>query len=73
MMRESKSTIQREQYDVTVHQFIGTGRSPSKSTFMSSMFTHDRNSNYKGLSSLFLLRPLSTFLCFVASRSFIVW
>jgi hypothetical protein len=37
---------------------------------MSLMFTHDRNTNYKGLSSLFLLRPLSTFLCFVVSQSF---
>jgi hypothetical protein len=67
-MRESKSTIQREQYDVIVHLSIGTGRSPDKSTFMSLMFTHDRNTNYKGLSSLFLLRLLSTFLCCVASR-----
>jgi hypothetical protein len=63
------NTIQREQYDVTVHLFIGMGRSPVKSTFMSLKFTHDRNTNYKGLSSLFLLRPLSTLLCFVASRS----
>jgi hypothetical protein len=53
------NTIQREQYGVTVHLFIGTGRSPGKSTFMSLMFTHDHNTNYKGLSSLFLLRPLS--------------
>jgi hypothetical protein len=28
-------TIQREQYGVTVHLFIGTGRSPGKITFMS--------------------------------------
>jgi hypothetical protein len=61
------NTIQREQYGVTVHLFIGTGRSPSKSIFMSVMFTHDRNTNYKGPSSLFLLQPLSTFLRFVAS------
>jgi hypothetical protein len=27
-------TIQREQYDATVHLFIGTGRSPSEITFM---------------------------------------
>jgi hypothetical protein len=67
------NTIQREQYDVIVHLFIGTGRSPGKSTFMSLMFTHDRNADYKGLGSLFLLRPLSTFLCFVVGRSFPVW
>jgi hypothetical protein len=27
-------TIECEQYDVTVHLFIGTGRSPGKITFM---------------------------------------
>jgi hypothetical protein len=42
-MRESESTIQREQYGVIVHLFIGTRRSPTKSTFMFLMFTHDRN------------------------------
>jgi hypothetical protein len=67
------NTIQREQYGVTVHLFIGTRRSPSKSTFMSSMFTHDHNTNCKGLSSLFLLQLSSTFFCFVASRSFSAW
>jgi hypothetical protein len=72
-MRESKSTIQREQYGVTVNLFIGTGRSPGKSTFMSLMFTHDSNTNHKGLSSLFLLWPLSTFFRFIASRSFPIW
>jgi hypothetical protein len=40
------NTIQREQYSVTVHLFIGTGRSLGKSTFMSLMFTHDRNTDY---------------------------
>jgi hypothetical protein len=69
-MRDSKSTIQHEQYGVTVHLFIGTGRSPIKSIFMSSMFTHDHNTSYKELSSLFLLRSSSLFLRFVASRSF---
>jgi hypothetical protein len=28
------NTIQREQYEGTVHLFIGTGRSPGKITFM---------------------------------------
>jgi hypothetical protein len=32
--------IQREQYDATVHLFIGMGRSPSKSTFMSLTFIY---------------------------------
>jgi hypothetical protein len=30
---EREITIQREQYGVTVHLFIGTGRSPVKITF----------------------------------------
>jgi hypothetical protein len=32
-------TSQREQYGVTVHLFIGTGRSLGKITFMSLTFT----------------------------------
>jgi hypothetical protein len=72
-MRESKSTIQREQYGATVHQFIGTGRIPDKRTFVSLMFTHDRNTSHKGLGGLFPLRSSSLFICFVASRSFSVW
>jgi hypothetical protein len=40
------NTIQHEQYGVTVRLFIGTGRSPGKSTFMSSTFTHDRTTSY---------------------------
>jgi hypothetical protein len=35
------NTSQREQYDVTVHLFIGTGRSLSKITSMSLTFTTD--------------------------------
>jgi hypothetical protein len=34
-------TIHREQYGVTVHLFIGTGRSLYKITFMSLTFTID--------------------------------
>jgi hypothetical protein len=68
------NTIQREQYGVIIHLIIGMGRSPGKSTFMSLMFTHDSNTNHKGLNSLFLLRPLSTFFRFTASRSFpVLW
>jgi hypothetical protein len=39
-------TIQREQYGANVHLFIGTGRSLGKSTFMSLIFTYDRNTNH---------------------------
>jgi hypothetical protein len=39
-------TIHREQYSVTVHLFIGTGRSLDKITFMSLTFTVDHEANY---------------------------
>jgi hypothetical protein len=40
------NTIQHEQYGATVHLFIGTGRSPSKITFMSLTFTYNHNMNH---------------------------
>jgi hypothetical protein len=39
-------TIQREQYGATVHLFIGMGRNPGKSAFMSLTFTYDHNINH---------------------------
>jgi hypothetical protein len=48
-------TIQREQYGVTVHLFIGIGHSLNEITFMSLIFTVDHKANCRGLSSLFLL------------------
>jgi hypothetical protein len=36
---------QCEQYDATVHLFIGAGHSPSKSTFMPLKFIYKRNTN----------------------------
>ena len=39
--REREITIQREQYGVTVHLFIGTGRSLGKIKFMSMTPTTD--------------------------------
>jgi hypothetical protein len=50
--------MQREQYDVTVHLFIGMGRSPDKMTFMPLTSTLNHNANYQGLSSL---SPLGQF------------
>jgi hypothetical protein len=38
-------TIQREQYGGTVHLFIGMGRSPGKSTFITLTFIHYCNIN----------------------------
>jgi hypothetical protein len=49
-------TSQREQYGVTVHLFIGTGRSLGKITFMSMTFTISQNAGCRGLSSLFPFR-----------------
>jgi hypothetical protein len=39
-------TNQREQDGVTVHLFIGTRRSPGKSTFMSLVTIYNINKNY---------------------------
>jgi hypothetical protein len=39
-------TNQREQYGATVHLFIGTGRSSGKGTFLSPIFTYDRNTRH---------------------------
>jgi hypothetical protein len=49
---ERVNTIQREQYGVTVYLFIGTGHSPSKSTFVSLTFIYYHNTKHYGLSSL---------------------
>jgi hypothetical protein len=54
-------TSQREQYDVTVHLFIGTGRSPDKITFMSLTFTVDHKASYRGVNGLFPLKSVSPF------------
>jgi hypothetical protein len=48
-------TSQREQYGVTVHLFIGTGRSLGKITFMSLTFSISQKVICRGLNSLFLL------------------
>jgi hypothetical protein len=47
------NTSQREQYGVTVHLFIGTGRSLCRIIFMHLTFTIDLVINYRGLDSLF--------------------
>ena len=59
----------REQYESTVHLFIGTGRSPCKIT--SRPFAFDNNSTviHRGLDSLFLFKSVSFFLS--SCRSFL--
>jgi hypothetical protein len=47
-------TIQREQYGVTVHLFIGTGRSLSKITFMPLAFTVSQKSKLSRTKQSFL-------------------
>jgi hypothetical protein len=64
-------TIQREQYRVTVHLFIGTTRSLDKITFMSLTFTVDHKASCRELSCLFSFRSVSSFtIIIVLSRSF---
>jgi hypothetical protein len=65
------TTNQREQYGVTVHLFIGTGRSPGEITFMSLTFTINHKASYRGLSGLFSFKLVPSFtIVLVLSRSF---
>jgi hypothetical protein len=64
-------TIQREQYGVIVHLFIGSGRSLDKITFVSLTFNVDHKATCRGLSSLFSFRSVSSFtIIIVLNRSF---
>jgi hypothetical protein len=66
-LKEGKSTSvtqkqmpsQREQYESTVHLFIGTGRSPCKITFMPFTFANNSMVIHRGLNSLFLFKSVS--------------
>jgi hypothetical protein len=53
------NTSQREQYGVTVHLFIGTGRSLCRITFMPLTFTIDFGIIYRGLDILFPFKSVS--------------
>jgi hypothetical protein len=62
--------MQCEQYGITVHLFIGTGRRPGKITFMSLTFTINHKASYLGLSSLFSFRLVASFtIVIMLSRS----
>jgi hypothetical protein len=50
---------QREQYESTVHLFIGMGRSPCKITPMPFTFANDFIVIHQGLDSLFLFKSVS--------------
>ena len=56
------NTSQREQYEGTVHLFVGTGRSPIKITFMSLMTSYNHDTNYYGLIGLFLFKLVQPFV-----------
>ena len=50
---------QREQYESTVHLFIGTGRSPCKITLMPFTFANNSIIIHRGLDSLFPFKSVS--------------
>jgi hypothetical protein len=52
------NTGQCEQYGVTVHQFIGTGRNPIEITFMSLITNYKHDTNYQRLNGLFLFKSV---------------
>jgi hypothetical protein len=56
------NTSQRVQYRVTVHLFIGTGRSPVEITFMSLITNYKHDTNYQGLDGFFLFKLVSPFV-----------
>jgi hypothetical protein len=56
------NTRQREQYGVTVHLFIGTGRSPVEITFMPLINNYEHDTNYHGLVGLFLFKSVQPFV-----------
>jgi hypothetical protein len=68
-LREGKSTSvaqgpmpsQHEQYGVTVHLFIGTGRSPCKITLMPFTFANNCVVIHRGLNSLFIFKLVLLF------------
>jgi hypothetical protein len=49
----------REQYRITVHLFIGTGRSPCKITPMPFTFANNSIEIRRGLNSLFIFKSVS--------------
>jgi hypothetical protein len=55
-------TSQREQYEVTVHLFIGMGRSPVEITFMSLITNYKHDTNFHGLNGLFLFKSMLPFV-----------
>jgi hypothetical protein len=61
-------TIQCEQYRGIIHLFIGTGRRPSKNTFMTLTYSHNRDIKHQILANLFFFGSASC-LTFIVSLS----
>jgi hypothetical protein len=68
-LKESKGTSvmsmpsQREQYRITVHLFICTGRSPYKITLMPFIFINNSIIILRGLIWFFIFKSVSPFCC----------
>jgi hypothetical protein len=56
------NTSQREQYGVTVHLFIDTGRSPVEITFMTLITNYKHDTNHQGLNGLFIFKSVPPFV-----------
>jgi hypothetical protein len=56
------STSQREQYEGTVHLFIGTGLSLCGFTFMSFITGYNHDTDYHGLIGLFIFKSVPPFV-----------
>jgi hypothetical protein len=53
---------QREQYEGTVHLFIGTGRRQVKITFMSLTTSYNHDTCYRGSICLFIFKSVQPFV-----------
>jgi hypothetical protein len=56
---QKKMPSQREQYESTVHLFIGMGRIPCKITPMPFTFANNFIVTHRGLNSLFIFKSVS--------------
>jgi hypothetical protein len=66
------STSQREQYEGTVHLFIGTGRSLYEIIFMSFTTSYNHDTNYNGPIGLFIFKSVHPFVSRQLRRCFCV-
>jgi hypothetical protein len=56
------STSQREQFEGTVHLFIGTGRSLCGFTFMSFITGYNHDTDYHGSIGIFIFKSVQPFV-----------